>query len=102
MAFYKHLNELRDTKELDEEALIINLEEVPMVFDTVPKTTLNMRGVKDVREQQEEKRSCTLLYWPSALLVSFSQQWLSSKGSATQTTLTDQKDGLCVSTTKHG
>ena len=63
-AFYKHLNELRDTKELDEEALIINMDEVPMVFDTVPNTTLNTRGEKDVRVRTtggEKKRYTAVL-----------------------------------------
>ena len=43
------MSELRTKKELDEDALIINMDEVPMVFDTVPSTTLNKHGEKDVR-----------------------------------------------------
>ena len=48
-AFYKHLKELRVIKELDEDVLLLNMDEVPMVFDTVSSTTLNKRGEKDVR-----------------------------------------------------
>lgn len=63
-AFYKHLSELRTNKELDEDALIINMDEVPMVFDTVPSTTLNKRGEKDVRVKTtggEKKRYTAVL-----------------------------------------
>ena len=48
-AFYKHLKELRVSKELDEDVLILNMDEVPMVFDTVPSTTLHKRGEKGVQ-----------------------------------------------------
>ena len=48
-AFYMHLRELRTSKELDEDTLIINMDEVPKVFDTVPSRTLNKKGEKDVR-----------------------------------------------------
>lgn len=63
-AFYKHLGELRTNKELDEDALIINMDEVPMVFDTVPSTTLNKKGEKDVRVRttgKEKKRYTAVL-----------------------------------------
>lgn len=47
--FYKHLKELRLEHELDEEPLLINMDKVPMVFDTVPACTVHKRGEKDVR-----------------------------------------------------
>lgn len=49
MVFYKHLRELRIEYELDEDTLIINMDEVPMVFDTVPANTVHRRGEKDVK-----------------------------------------------------
>ena len=47
--FYKHLRELREEHELDEDLLIINMDEVPMVFDTVPGNTVHRKGEKDVK-----------------------------------------------------
>ena len=60
-AFYRHLRELRTNKELDEDALILNMDEVPMVFDTVPSKTLNKCGEKDilVRTTGGEKKRFT-------------------------------------------
>ena len=47
--FYKHLRELREEHERDEDLLIINMDEMPMVFDTVPGNTVNRKGKKDVK-----------------------------------------------------
>lgn len=62
--FYKHLKELRMEHELDEECLIINMDEVPSVFDTVPNKTVHTRGEKDVKVQTtggEKKHFTTVL-----------------------------------------
>ena len=48
-AFYQHLCELRIEHELDEDCLLLNMDEVPMVFDTVPSRMVHTRGENDVR-----------------------------------------------------
>ena len=60
-AFYRHLKELRTNKELDEDALILNMDEVPMVFNTVPPKTLSKYGEKDIlgRTSGGEKKRFT-------------------------------------------
>ena len=45
--FDQHLHELRTEHELDEDCLLLNMDEVPIVFNTVPLKTV--RGEKDVR-----------------------------------------------------
>ena len=47
--FYKHLRELREEHKLDEDLLIINMDKVPMVFDTVPGSTIHCNGNKDLK-----------------------------------------------------
>ena len=74
-AFYTHLRELRTSKELDEDTLIINMDEVPMVFNTVPSRTLNKKWEKDVRVRTtggEKKR------YTAVLAVSAAGQFLPS------------------------
>ena len=64
MAFYRHLKELRTNKELDRDALILNMDKMPMVFDTVPSQTLSIRGEKEVLVRTsggEKKRFTTVL-----------------------------------------
>ena len=48
-AFYQHLRELRTEHELNEDCLLLNMDEVPMVFDAVPLKMVHVRGEKDVR-----------------------------------------------------
>ena len=63
-AFYQHLRELRIEHELDEDCLLLNMDEVPMVFDTVPSRTVHARGEKDVRVNTtggEKKRFTAVL-----------------------------------------
>ena len=63
-AFYKHLKELRTNKELDEDALILNMDEVPVVFDTVPSKIPSKRGEKDISMKTtggEKKRYTAVL-----------------------------------------
>ena len=40
---------LRIEHELDEDCLLLNMDKVPMVFDTVPSRTVHAKGEKDVR-----------------------------------------------------
>ena len=47
--FYKHHCELREEHKLDEDLLIINMDKVPMVFDTVPGSTIHCKGKKDLK-----------------------------------------------------
>ena len=47
-AFYQHLPELRIEHELDEDCLLQNMDEVPMVLDTVPSGMVHARGENDV------------------------------------------------------
>ena len=48
--FDQHLHELRTEHELDEDCLLLNMDEVPMVFDTFPSKTVHVRGEKDVHD----------------------------------------------------
>ena len=60
--FFKHLKELRTNKEID--TLILNMDEVPVVFDTVPSKTLNKHGEKNVlmkTTESEKKRYTAVL-----------------------------------------
>ena len=47
--FYQHLSQLRIEHELDEDCLLQNMDEVPLVFDTVPWRMVHARGENDVR-----------------------------------------------------
>ena len=62
--FYQHLKELRTQHELDEDCLIVNMDEVPTVFETVPSKTVHPRGPKDVKvitAGSEKKHFTTVL-----------------------------------------
>ena len=47
--FYKNLRELREEHKLDEDLLIINMDKVPMVFDTVPGSTIHCKEKKGLK-----------------------------------------------------
>ena len=63
-AFYQHLPELRIEHEMDEDCLLLNMDEVPMVFDTVPSRMVHASGENDVRVNTtggEKKRFTAVL-----------------------------------------